>query len=127
MEYTIQVGEGIFQVKTSGIAELSGFLAFIEAIVNHPQWTPGSRIFIDHTDLKVAPLTFGDVSRIADHCAQRAGAIGEARIAMLVADDLSYGMNRMWTSLVYKKLDHAGNIFKSRSEAWRWLTGPGPD
>ncbi len=126
MENTLQYLDGIFVVKTAGLGELAGFQAFIEAVLAHPEWRPGSRILVDHRNLDVAPFTFGAVLELADYCATRAQAIGSARIALLVSDDLGYGMNRMWTSLVYGKLDYSGNIFKTYAEAWAWLAGSAP-
>ncbi|MCE1205581.1 MAG: hypothetical protein LWW79_13365 [Holophagaceae bacterium] len=126
MDYTLQFTDGVFVVKTSGLAELPIFLAFIDALLAHPAWGPGARLLVDHRALDVSPFTFGAVQELADQCARRAQAIGPARIALLVADDLGYGMNRMWAALVQGRLDFTGSIFKSQEEALAWLTEGAP-
>lgn len=122
MEYSIQIVEGVFQIKTTGTGTLSGFLTFIEAVLTHPEWIPGTKVLVDHSDLNIKSMTFGNISEIADFCVKHANRIGNAKIALVVSDDLNYGLNRIWTSLVYKRLDDTNNIFKSRDEALQWLS-----
>ena len=127
MNYSLQFSGGVLQVTTSGKAQLKGFLKMIESILNHPAWHSNSKLLLDHTALDLTTLRFGDVLEITDYCAKHKNLIGSAKIAILVSDDLGLGMNRMWAGLVDGKLSSTGDIFKSRKQAWEWLTDPTND
>lgn len=61
MDYNVQYHHGLFEIKTSGDANLEGFKGFWGKLINHEKWTPGSRILADHTELNSAPLTVENI------------------------------------------------------------------
>jgi hypothetical protein len=123
MQFNIKYIDGIFEAKIYGDVAVKGYRDLLEEIFDHPEWEPGSPIMFDETELKSGTLTVNDVSAIANLCLLYKKQFGSAKVAILVARDLEFGMNRMWQILMEGiDCDISEKIFKSKSEAMLWLT-----
>ena len=121
MEYEIYWRDGFFEVVTRGEAEGKVFEEYIEVLLSHEKWKPGTPFLSDHTELKVDSLTVEDVYSIAEVCALRKARFGKSRCALYVGQDLGFGLTRMWEVYVEGKWDVIEALFKSRDEAISWL------
>ncbi len=122
MHYTLEFKQGIFEVKTSGDADVIMFKEFIHEIVNHEKWLPGNPILVDHTDMNAGPLESNDLKKIADYCKKYSKSLGPAKCAILAARDLEFGIGRMWQVFVEINVwDVTQQIFKTREKALEWL------
>ncbi len=122
MQYVLQYSQGIFEIKTSGEAEVNGFHDFIEAVVNHEEWKAGRPILVDHTDLNAGPLQTSDLKTIASFCRKFSVALGKSKCAILTPRDLEFGVGRMWQ--VFVEIDVwevTQEVFKSEEKALDWL------
>jgi len=93
-----------------------------DALFVHDGWKHGVSLLVDETGFDSSSLSVEDVRAIADICAKRGAELGPARIAIFVARDLEYGMNRMWMAFVEGKWGAIPELFRSRGEAIAWLT-----
>lgn len=122
MHYTLELNQGIFEVKTGGDAEVVKFKEFIHEIVNHDKWVPGSPILVDHTDMNAGPLELRDLKKIADYCKKYSRSLGFSKCAILTPRDLEFGVGRMWQVFVEISVwDVTQQIFKAREKALEWL------
>ena len=122
MQFNVYYLDGIFEVTTSGDANLQGFNDFVKVIFKHEEWKPGGRILFDHTELNAGPLTVDDVQGIANIAGQYNEQFGNAKLAPVVNRDLEYGLARMWGVFVESKAWHASEkLFRDRDEAVAWL------
>lgn len=121
MKSEVHYHDGFFEVETHGDAEPGGFRAFVDLLLAHEKWKPGSPILANHSELNTGPLTMDDIQLIAEGAVRSRAQLGQARIAMLVARDLEYGLARTWEVFVEGKWDVISSIFRSRDEAISWL------
>ena len=121
MKYEVRYDDEFFEVTTHGDAEPGGFEEFIDLLLGHEKWKPGTAFLVDHSELNAGPLTVAEVHNIADMCVRRRAQFGRARCALLVRRDLEYGLARMWEVFVEGKWDVTANLFRSRNEAILWL------
>lgn len=121
MEFTLANHKTHVEVTTSGEASTQGFAAFLDALIDSADWSPGTPILVDHSRLQVAPMTMGDVERVADHCAARRAQLGPASIALVVADRLQFGLCRMWGAFIEGRWEAHAELFESRDAAVAWL------
>ena len=123
MQFNLNYHDAIFEVTTSGDAILQGYYDFTKAVLEHEEWKPGGLILLNHTELNTGPLTIDDVQAIAIISGQYSEQLGTARVAIVVARDLDYGMTRMWQVFVENQtISYASaKIFRNRDEAWAWL------
>jgi hypothetical protein len=123
MQFSARYHDGIFEVTTSGDANLQGFSDFVKVIFEHEEWKPGGRILCDHTELNAGPLTVDDVQDIANISRKYKAQFGNAKVATLVSRDLEYGMARMWEVFVESEVwDASEELFRDRDNAVAWLS-----
>lgn len=121
MEYKVEFVDGYFDVKLIGKSSVKGSAAYLDYLITHAQWKPGSLVLSDETNIEIGHLTVNDLEKIATVCKERRTAIGSARFAAVVPKDLLFGMNRMFQIYVEPNWDAAIFAFRSRDEALKWL------
>ena len=122
MQFNVRYHDGIFEVTTSGDANLQGFDDYVKVIFEHEEWKPGGLILCDHTELNAGPLTVADVQGIAILGRKYKDQFGSAKLATFVSRDLEYGLARMWEVYVESEGWHASEkLFRERDEALAWL------
>jgi hypothetical protein len=121
MRYEILCYDDFLEVKTYGDAELQIFKDFIRNIFTHENWQPGGALLINHSELNAAPLTTDEIREMADFTKPFLSQIGQAKIAILVARDLEFGVGRMWQVFASEGRESAREVFRSRDEAISWL------
>ena len=121
MKYEVHYHDGFFEIKTYGDAEPVRFRELLDLLLAHEKWKPDTAILVNHSELNAGPLTVGDIYYIAGSFVRSRVQLGQARMAILVARDLEYGMARMRTGFVEGKWDVIENVFRSRDEAISWL------
>ena len=123
MQFSINYHDAIFEVVTSGDANLQGYYDFTKAVLEHEEWKPGGLILLNHTGLNTGPLTINDVQAIAAISEQYREQLGTAKVAIVVVRDLDFGMTRMWQVFVesYTTSNDSVEIFRNRDEAVAWL------
>lgn len=121
MDFDLTYHDSYFEVRTFGDADRVTFEQFLDAMLKHTAWKPGTPSLHDHTRLNAAALTVEDIRAIAQFCADRRHLLGFARFAVVVDRDLEFGLARMWGVFVEDRWDVQGGIFRQREEAMAWL------
>jgi hypothetical protein len=121
MEYTLSSHDGFLEAKTAGDAEVAKLVAMTNDILAHPRWADNKRVLVDHSELNTASLSTEQVHALVHRNASARARVGKARVAILVARSLEFGMVRMWESLIASQWDATTNCFTSRKEAIAWL------
>ena len=123
MQYEIKIHSNPehFEIKTKGRAEVSGFNSFLNEIFTHPEWTPGSSVLLDHSDLILTFFKTDEVRNVSRIVTQNKERIGEGKWAFVISGTFAYGMARMWQIITEDKTPMEINIFKNREKAKEWL------
>ena len=121
MEYVIVSWDGFLEVRTIGNAELHGLANMLEALLSRPDWEPGGRLLVDHSELNAGPITADEVRSLADKASRLRERFGRARCAHLVARNLEFGLVRMWEAYIEGRWDAVTMCFRSRVDATTWL------
>jgi len=121
MEYKVEFVDGYFDVKLIGKSSVEESAAYLDYLITHTQWKPGSLVLSDETNIEIGHLTINDLEKIGTVCQERRTAIGSARFAAVVPTDLLFGMNRMFQVYVESNWDATIFAFRSRDEALKWL------
>ncbi len=108
--------------RPSGVAEVKGYKAFLQALISSPEFGPGVKVLMDITALDVSSLTAADMEELAS---LRVGFAGErkARSAMVVGpgSPLRYGLGRMFEGYVSSQVGFETRVFEEFDEALAWL------
>jgi len=119
MKYELNYREGFFEVKTYGDAEPGGIKEFLNPMLAHEKWKPGTPFLVDHSELNFEHLTVNGVHEIASVRAR--AELGQARCATVAPSDDQYGLIRMWEVFIDDRWDVIHEVFRSRDEAVSWL------
>jgi hypothetical protein len=123
MEYEISFDSDveIAVVKTSGVASLGGFVAYLRALVADPRWRRGMDLLSDHTALEAGNLTAGDMEVLVGLYFPFAHAIGPGLCAIVCGSSLELGLARMFDAQASGRLPFNSRVFTNLEEALDWL------
>ncbi len=121
MEYKVAFVNGYFDVKLIGKSSVEDAAAYFDYLIAHKQWRPGSLVLSDETNIEIGHLIIKDLEEFSRICGERRTAIGSARFAAIVPQDLIFGINRMFQVYVEPYWDATIDAFKSRDDALSWL------
>lgn len=105
--------------RLEGAPEEGDFHLLFDALAADAAWQPGQPLLVDKTQYDTSGLTVADVYDIARVGTDRADVVGSSRIAIVVARDLEFGMNRMFMAFV--KWAARTDVFRDRAQAEAWL------
>jgi hypothetical protein len=117
--------DGIVTVRTSGSLSVEGVRAYLDELVSHPRWRPGTPVLVDHRALDVREISAEEIRTIADDVARMAARIAGSRNATLVSGPLAYGLARMWETLTQHRVDSTLRVFDDPVAARAWLLQSG--
>lgn len=121
MEYEIHWRDGFFEIRTRGVAEVSAFCQYLEELLLHPEWQPNTPLLVDYRDLDSAELGPSEILTIAQHSKRHAKQVGRNKLSILVSDDLTFGLARMWKAYADNTREVNVRYFRERDEAVEWL------
>ena len=119
IEYHYDRGKQLLRATMKGAPSLAGFEEAIQAIANADEFPPDVRTLWDLRDLE-----FASVDRALEEgliaIRKRYPERRKARLAFIVADQLGFGMARMYEIL---SNEDTTRVFTDHAEAERWLLG----
>jgi hypothetical protein len=123
VEYSIEFGgePQDVTVKQVGSVTLEDVQDYLAELFDHPQFRPGMSILMDSSALDAAALSSSDIRTLANDFLRADEKVGEAAMAVLVADSATFGLARMWEAYVTEARLQT-RIFMKRDEAIAWLT-----
>jgi hypothetical protein len=120
-ELTVENNGSRFVVTTHGEASVSGILAFLDDLVSHPQWKPGSQILLDHSDLDLGRIAQNGIGQVSQYFIKIAPQLGAGKIALIMNREIDYGIARAWELMTADDVDISIFVFRSVEDARKWL------
>jgi hypothetical protein len=119
MEYSIRFGAEGVTAEVSGTSELAGQMNLYRDLVGDPRFSPGMSILIDYRGLDERRAPNADVERLSRFVSSLDAELGDAKLAVVVPDTVSYGIGRMSQAQIDTRLRI--RFFFERDEAAAWL------
>lgn len=95
-----------------------------ERMASHPHYDPSCKLLFDVRRVTEFAVTGNQIRAFADFA--QTGKPRFARMAMVVPDDLGYGLARVFRAYTGRHDDSSLKIFRDAKEAWAWLTAEAP-
>ena len=111
------------EVVGHGKATVEDFRQITQELISHAQFVCGINFLHDYRDIHTGHLTLDEVGSTANMVASHREALGDGRWALLVNNDLNFGMGRMWQILASGNVDMDIDVFRDESEALSWING----
>ncbi|MFT5315888.1 MAG: hypothetical protein ACI9UK_001723, partial [Candidatus Krumholzibacteriia bacterium] len=96
MEYSFSHTGHHFRCEMRGEADINQWPDFMERMLCHESWRPGTNWLKDLSHFDAAQLSVEDVQAIASLYSAHSKQIGDGKCAVVVSRDLEYGLARMW-------------------------------
>ncbi len=109
-------------IRTFGTATVRGFDKLMSALVESPEWIPGTKQLVDHRGLDGMSLNRKDIEFIVLNSKKHGKKLGNGRCAFVVSDALAFALARMYSMLDADAVHSSSNVFYSPDEALAWLT-----
>lgn len=118
-EYQIDKNRRLVLTNCSDVLTMADLLAHGDRLLQDPDFTPNFCHFMDLSLVTEVELSSEELRRLA----QRQVFSPESRRALLVGNDLTYGLSRMF-GIHREMLGEAGiRVFRDRAEALDWVLG----
>lgn len=110
---------GFVLVRVEGQPSFDEMQACTDAYRSAPAYEPGMPILVDDR-ARTAPPSVEEIRALAEQASQGPEEEQGQRCAMLVEQDIQFGMSRMWSSLTDEKA-RTIEVFRDEQEAITWL------
>lgn len=121
MDHVIKSSDGLFTVIAEGMADVQGVISFINGIVDHPEWKPGNKIFIDCRKMMTNELSQSELQFISDHFLSVEKRLGNGKLALLMNREIDFGKARAWENITEDSVKIKTNVFLNVENAKSWL------
>ena len=108
-------------IQTEGEASFRGFESLLNELIASPQWKPGTKQLVDHTNLEKDHLTSDEIDAIAAFFNDNRKMIGNGKCAFVVSDSAGFGMIRMYALFGGELVHPQSRVFYSVEKAAEWL------
>jgi hypothetical protein len=119
-ELHVQREAGLARVSLFGQTSVEEQRRWLDALVGHPDWSPGFNVLVDTRGIVDLGLPYSHARQIAAHVRQLAGLLGTGRHALVGDTDLLYGYCRM-TQQLCRPCSGQIAAFRNVHQARRWL------
>jgi len=114
---------GIARVRVTGVYDLESVDRVSEALLDLPGFTPGTGVLYDVRGIDPGNVDAQQMRMLGKRNEARADRRGSGKMAVLVSNDVTFGLARMYSVLgVPPNVDM--RPFRDSSEAEAWLTAP---
>ena len=124
MKFTIEYDEslGAIVLEAAGVMSVEHSKRMIDAEVEMLQKHPGASILYNQTTSSADALTGNDIFEISEYSAKLGELLEGKKLAVVLLDDLSFGLGRMWNSFTEEKVPFEIQLFRCKDEAAEWIT-----
>lgn len=119
-EFEVLAAEQVIVVRARGELTLERLSAFGPALDAHPEFGPEFGVIYDLGACSTQRIMAADVKRLVDLVRTRQLREG-FRLVLVVSDDLTFGLGRMYTSLAEGLRDRRRHLTRSFDDALEWL------
>ena len=123
MEISFQVAQdkSFATVTIQGKFDLDAFKDFYKKMVSHPDFSSGMSVIWDTRQADISQISQDDMRVISSHIAQLTKERGEGKGALVVSDDISFGVSRMGEMMTEKSVTVTVRVFRSMEDAEKWI------
>ena len=100
---------------------LDELMGTLKGIYSSEDFDPAFDVLWDIRDADVSSFSHEEIVRLRDLVTGHWGVEGGSRAALIVSEDLSYGLARMYGSLIESSSASELRVFRNMEDALNWL------
>ncbi|MCM8542586.1 MAG: hypothetical protein NE328_20135 [Lentisphaeraceae bacterium] len=124
MGFTIEYREeqAVLVLEASGDLNLELSKAMIDAEVEMLLKHPEASILYDQSSSTADEISGDDIFAISEYSGRLSELLTGKKLAVVLRDDLSFGLGRMWQSFTEVNAPFEIKLFRCPKEAMKWIT-----
>ncbi|MCC5886842.1 MAG: hypothetical protein JJT88_10450 [Gammaproteobacteria bacterium] len=111
---------GVLVLRPVGPVTADAVRAWLAELNDIPAYSADCQVIFDLSELDLSGLSREEVQRIVQGLRHRADS-GPKRVVYVVADELAFGIVRMFTTLAGMRVPRDRGVFRSMPEAVAWF------
>ena len=121
-EITFDKTETFVTIRTSGELTFEGHRLFLDELIAHPEWKPGTDVLVDHRAASLAAITLDDIKSISLLVKLSNEYIGSGgRCAIILSDNAEFTKVAMWKVITAQAVGFKIEYFDSFEDGKKWL------
>lgn len=123
MDFLIEYDENLEAIvlEASGDMTVEYSKKMIDAEVEMLQKYPGASILYNQTSSSANSLSGDDIFAISEYSAKLGELLEGKKLAVVLQDDLGFGLGRMWKSFTEVNVPFAIQLFRDQESARAWI------
>jgi len=118
-----EISGGVLRLRASGTVTLGELRSTLQALYSGDARTAAMDALWDFSQATMA-VSSDDLEHLAEFVSHHWGEGGDSRSAIVAADDLAFGLARVYGARVRPRVQSQVRIFRDRERALAWLTSP---
>jgi len=112
---------GVLRIGASGHAVVEEFQRLVNEMVSREDWHSDIRLLVDCRSVIVKGVQYDEVDRTGMILLNHAVDFGTAKIALVTAKGVGYGIGKQFKHVTEAKTDICVEVFLDESAAFRWI------
>ena len=104
-----------------GVIDISELTESLKEIYNSPDFDSELNVFWDLQQADFSSISSEDVRSFMEYVVKLWGTGGKSRAALVVSDNLGYGMSRMYQMMMEGATSSEVAVFKDTNKAKEWI------
>ena len=121
ISFLVSPDKSFATVTINGKFDLSKFNVFYKQMVSHPDFSSGMNVIWDVRKADISKISQDEMRTVSGHIAQLTKKRGSGRGALVVSDDISFGVSRMGEMMTEKFVTVAVRVFRNMEDAEKWI------
>lgn len=123
MDFTVSYCEELNAIvlKTEGSLRVQDSYRMIDAEVEMLKKFPEASIIYDQTKSSAENITSEHIIKISEYSAKLGELLNGKKLAVVLVDNLGYGLGRMWQSFTETKVPFEIKLFRKYEDAEKWI------
>lgn len=124
MKFTIIYDDTLKAIvlEAGGVMSLEHSKAMIDAEVEMLKKYPEASVLYNQTDSSAEGISSDDIFAISEYSAKLGELLEGKKLAVVLKDDLGFGLGRMWKSFTETKVPFEIKLFRCKEEAASWIS-----
>jgi hypothetical protein len=109
--------------KVSGVIDIQALKDFLKKLYDTPEFNPNMNVIWDLGEADFSEVSSSDVRSVMDLVGKYWGVGGKSKAALVVSEEVGFGLTRMYEILMSSATTSKVMVFKNMEEAREWMNG----
>lgn len=119
--FTVAPEKSFGTVTITGKFDLDTFRDFYKQMVSHPDFSSGMSVIWDVRQADISKISQDEMRTVGNNIAYLTKERGSGKGALVVSDDISFGVSRMGEMMTEKFVTVTVRVFRNMENAVKWI------